>query len=135
MRALRTTAAVLLLAGAAVACSSGDEGTDGSATERAWCRGLDELWAASARLEDLDLDSPALADAMAALDDQVEALDDLPAPDVIADDWVLLRTPPTTDTTGRIGFDEEQEAAGDRVASWALEHCELSAGARAGLEG
>ena len=36
---------------------------------------------------------------------------------------------------GRVGGDEEQGEAGNRVTAWALEHCELSTAARAGLDG
>ena len=133
MKALRTAAVVLLVAGTAVACSSSDEergGSDGSDAARAWCHQLDELRMATSRLDDLDVGSPGFTDAMAAVDDHVQALDDLTAPDAIADDWILVRVPPTADATGRIGVDDEQQVAGDRVAAWALEHCELSAAAR-----
>jgi hypothetical protein len=125
----------LLVAGALVVCSSCDEGSDRSDTAAAWCAQLDELYVVTTRLEELDADSPAFADAMAALDDQVQTLDDLATPDAIADDWVILRAPPTTDPTGRIGIDGEQQDAGERVAGWALDHCELSSAARAGLDG
>jgi hypothetical protein len=137
VKALRTAAVVLLIAHTAVACSSSDSepgGSDGADSAEAWCHQLDELWMATSRVDDLDVGSPGFTDAMTAVDDHVQALDDLAAPDAIADDWILVRVPPTADATGRIGVDDEQQAAGERVAAWALEHCELSAAARAALE-
>jgi hypothetical protein len=125
---------VLLVAGTAVACTPSDSEPAGSNATRAWCHQLDELSMATSRLDDLDVDSPEFSAALVAVDDHVQALDDLAAPEAIAQDWIVVRVPPTADATGRIGVGDEEQAAGNRIAAWALEHCELSAATRASLE-
>lgn len=117
---------------AAAACDSTD--SDTGADTAAWCRQLDVAVTASAELDTLGRDDPGVDAAFEAVQDEMSALADLPAPPDISADWETVSGPPPTDDTGAFDLGDEFADAGDRIGAWALDNCDLSSGARAALD-
>jgi len=129
VRALLTVAVVV----ATAACSSGG-GRDADGDVEAWCGQLDVAVTASAEVDELAADDPGVDDALATVQEEMGALADLEAPPAVADDWDTLSGPPPTNDTGGFDLDGAFADAGDRIATWALQECDLSSGARTALE-
>lgn len=126
----------IVLVGAITACSAtaGTPTTTPASAQR-WCAQLDLLATTTSQLDSMDADDPGRDAALVEVTDVMSGFADIAAPTPIGNDWQLVATPPTSDATGRIGIDDDTEAAGRRVASWALANCQLSAGARQALNG
>lgn len=126
MTLLGAAAAVAVLV---AACTGGDGVDDGDAD--AWCAQFDVAISATVQVREAASDGDGLDEAFTVVDDEMRALRDLDTPAAIADDWEAVSGPPTTDASGGLDPDGVQEAAGQRVAAWALENCELSNAVRA----
>lgn len=135
-RGIATAIRTAVLVGALAACSATTEATTTTpeSTQR-WCAQLDRLATATSRLDSMDADDPGRDAALLDVTDVMSGFGDIASPSPIADDWRSVATPPTSDATGRIGTDDATEAAGRRIATWALANCHLSSAARHALNG
>ncbi|MET0326945.1 MAG: hypothetical protein ABW219_17145 [Ilumatobacteraceae bacterium] len=125
---------MIALVAAATACdgTDDDEAADGDSV--AWCAQFDAAIMAGAAVDELGADDPGTDEALAAVNEEFAALGNLDPPAAIAEDWQTVAATPTTDETGALDLGGERAEAGDRIADWALQECELSTGARAELD-
>jgi hypothetical protein len=128
-RVLALAAVAAVPAVGVAACSDDDDSGGGGGDVTAWCAGFDRFTAATLRL-DTDRSEEALAEVQA----EVDKLHDLPVPSEIADDWSAVGQPLATSETGGLQPTGGQSEAGQRVAAWAREHCDLSPEVSAALE-
>jgi len=130
--AARASLAVAAL-GVAAGCDAADGTGEAAADTAAWCAQLDVAITASVRLDALERGAPEVEEALAAVQDEMAALDALTPPAPIAGAWATLAGSPATDTTGRVDPGGARADAGERVAAWARQECALSPDVSAAL--
>jgi hypothetical protein len=120
--------------GAASGCDT-SSGERGAGTDTvAWCEQFGVAMSASAALDALDRDDPGVDTALAAVQHEMGALSELTPPAAIADDWETVSAPPPTNEAGAVELGGPLADAGDRIATWALQECDLSGDVRAALD-
>jgi hypothetical protein len=118
---LAAHASVVVALGVAAGCDANDGTGERAADTAAWCAQLDVAMTASVRLDALERGVPEVEEALAAVQDEMAALDALTPPAPIEGAWATLTDSPASDATGR-------------VEAWAWQECALSPEVRAALD-
>jgi hypothetical protein len=115
------------------ACNGGDRG-DRTVGPDVWCAQLDDAISASAQFDAMDRDDPGRDDASAQMHDELAVLANLDPPADLTDEWAVVSTPPPTNDGGGVQLDRQRTEAGQRIAAWALQNCQLGTDSRHELE-